>query len=303
MATPETIDMGELVTAAVHLAQQAGQTIVKVHESGALGTQLKGVDDPVTEADLAAQRLIITGLRKLWPSLAIVGEESEYPQPDAVTPLPPTATGLFPREAVPAALAHAPLSEVAVFVDPLDATREFTRGNLEPVMVLIGVTLCGAPVAGVTHQPFVDRASGGRTLYAIVGGPAAPLVRAVHARGGWPHDAVLAASTSQDPQERAEVARLLGATRTELIGGCANKMLHVLLGLADVFAMRGKGSKVWDTCAPHALLLWAGGRVTDAKGGELCYSAAPGAPVSNGRGVVVTMANHAEVIASLNRLC
>lgn len=298
-----TIDIGELVTASVHLAQLAGKTIADVHASGALHTQLKGVNDPVTDADLAAQRLIVRGLRARWPALSIVGEEGEYPQPLPDTPLPPVA-GLFPaQQRLPQHLCRAPLADVAVFVDPLDATREFTRGNLEPVMVLIGVTLRGVPVAGVTHQPFVGGAAG-RTLYAVVGGPACEEVCAAHARGGWPHDTVLVASMSTEKAEVDELARLVGAARCDIVGGCANKMLHVLTGAADVFALRTKSTKVWDTCAPHAMLLWAGGRVTDSKGAELVYSAAPGANPSNERGVVATMgSHHGEVIAALNRLC
>eukprot|EP00335_Anophryoides_haemophila_P000224 CAMPEP_0204821396 /NCGR_PEP_ID=MMETSP1018-20131115/14273_1 /ASSEMBLY_ACC=CAM_ASM_000518 /TAXON_ID=46462 /ORGANISM="Anophryoides haemophila, Strain AH6" /LENGTH=48 /DNA_ID= /DNA_START= /DNA_END= /DNA_ORIENTATION= len=36
---------------------------------------MKGVDDPVTVADIKAQTLIIKGLRQYWPTIKIVGEE------------------------------------------------------------------------------------------------------------------------------------------------------------------------------------------------------------------------------------
>ena len=48
-------------------------------------------------------------------------------------------------------------SDVTVWVDPLDGTREFVEGPefWSGVTVLIGVAVKGVPVAGVIHQPFV----------------------------------------------------------------------------------------------------------------------------------------------------
>ena len=48
-------------------------------------------------------------------------------------------------------------SDVTVWVDPLDGTREFVEGPefWHGVTVLIGIAVRGVPVAGVIHQPFV----------------------------------------------------------------------------------------------------------------------------------------------------
>ena len=42
-------------------------------------------------------------------------------------------------ELIPTRLRHVPENDVTVFVDPLDATREYTRGVYEAVTVLIGI--------------------------------------------------------------------------------------------------------------------------------------------------------------------
>ncbi len=38
---------------------------------------MKGFDDPVTIADIKAQTLIIRGIRRFWPDLRIVSEETK----------------------------------------------------------------------------------------------------------------------------------------------------------------------------------------------------------------------------------
>ena len=62
-------------------------------------------------------------------------------------------------ETKPALFSHPACAEsdVTVWVDPLDGTREFVEGpeHWGAVTVLIGVAVKGVPVAGVIHQPFV----------------------------------------------------------------------------------------------------------------------------------------------------
>ena len=62
-------------------------------------------------------------------------------------------------ETKPALFSHPACAEsdVTVWVDPLDGTREFVEGpeHWGAVTVPIGVAVKGVPVAGVIHQPFV----------------------------------------------------------------------------------------------------------------------------------------------------
>ena len=55
---------------------------------------------------------------------------------------------------MPESLLNANLSDFTVWVDPLDATKEYTEGFLDHVTVLIGIALGKKAVAGVIHQPF-----------------------------------------------------------------------------------------------------------------------------------------------------
>ena len=58
------------------------------------------------------------------------------------------------KESLPPSLLTANLSDFTVWVDPLDATKEYTEGFLDHVTVLIGIALGKKAVAGVIHQPF-----------------------------------------------------------------------------------------------------------------------------------------------------
>eukprot|EP00957_Ditylum_brightwellii_P138963 10591682-Ditylum_brightwellii.AAC.1 len=46
------------------------------------------------------------------------------------------------------------MSDVTIFVDPLDGTREFVEGRLENCQVLVGIAIGGEAVAGAIGIPF-----------------------------------------------------------------------------------------------------------------------------------------------------
>ena len=58
------------------------------------------------------------------------------------------------EKSLPARLTGAGVEDLTVWVDPLDATKEYTEGHLDHVTVLIGIAFGDEAVAGVIHQPF-----------------------------------------------------------------------------------------------------------------------------------------------------
>jgi 3'-phosphoadenosine 5'-phosphosulfate (PAPS) 3'-phosphatase len=167
---------GCLVIRAVQAGREGGRN--GEGGSSSLGVRYKVGGDPrsaLTEADGAAQRVVLACLRGRWgDGLAIVGEEDEDEDegggegdgsgdPFAAYAVP--APAAFPlRED----LAHppggaggweVPLSSVCVYVDPMDGTREFVEGRLGNVQCLVGIAVGGRAVGGAVGLPF----PGGRT--------------------------------------------------------------------------------------------------------------------------------------------
>ena len=97
------------------------------------GKQLTIYDKPdgskVTDADLAANEILVAGLRKLFPKDAVVSEEG------------PKDEG------------HQTMSRVWI-VDPVDGTKEFTLGIPEFV-VSVALVREGRPVLGVLYNRLV----------------------------------------------------------------------------------------------------------------------------------------------------
>ncbi len=288
------VNVGVLLSASVSLARQAGRIIRRVSQSGDLGTVQKGVDDPMTKADLESQRLIVGGLWSVFPGLAVVGEEDT---PGVVASKEQPRLDLIDLESVPRELRAVPLDELCVFIDPLDATKEFTLGKTWCVMTLIGITRRGVPVAGVMHQPFAEDAAEehGHSVYGLRGYGVVGLRRAPHP----PAEGLVAVSTLShgSPALDAAIAKVRPAVlRRE--GGCGFKALLVAQGAADVYLYPQPGTKRWDTCAPDAILRELGGAMTDMEGRDIVYSRS-GDMMNQSLIACMDKALHERVIASL----
>jgi len=56
-----------------------------------------------------------------------------------------------------------------VWIDPLDGTSDFVKGNLSAVTVLIGLAIDGIPKIGIVHNPFLNNNNDGKgmTIFGI----------------------------------------------------------------------------------------------------------------------------------------
>lgn len=49
---------------------------------------------------------------------------------------------------------HFSAKDAVVWIDPLDGTSDFVKGNLPAVTVLIGLSIKGESRIGIVHNPF-----------------------------------------------------------------------------------------------------------------------------------------------------
>jgi 3'(2'), 5'-bisphosphate nucleotidase len=257
------------------LAQDAAALIARMYEQD-LVVSFKGKDDPVTEADRAANTLICAALGSRYPGMPIVAEESD-----------------------PATYAAFANARAAWFVDPLDGTRDFVKKNGE-FAVMVGLAEDGRATLGVIVMPV-----GGR---AFVGGVDVPAFEAgldgtktsLHVSAvASLTKAELVVSRSRHVGRFEDAAAQFGVRKVTPCGSAGVKAARVATGEADVYAQPGRAGKLWDACAPEAIVVAAGGRVSDATGQPIDYRAKT---LDNDRGLLVTNALlHAPMLELLRR--
>jgi len=288
----DKVNIGELLSVCIDAAQQAGGIIRKVWKSGELDVQEKtGKNDPLTVADLNSQRLIMSLLYKRYPALKMIGEEAVTPGPIIEFP----KLDLITLDKVPQQYQSVPIEDVCVFIDPLDATKEYTEGILEAVMTLIGIGIKGKPVAGVMYQPFVDGEDGnGRTLWGMDGLGSFGYTRKERNDGKL----IVATTRSHSDKVVEEGLEKMKPDEVLRVGGAGYKAMLVLENRVDFYFFPTRGTKKWDTCAPEAIIRAVGGDLTDKHGKKYEYFF--NTEVANNEGVIASMKDHQKFVEKLN---
>jgi 3'(2'), 5'-bisphosphate nucleotidase len=223
-------------------AREAGEAIVAIVRRG-FEIEAKSDRSPVTEADRAAELIILAALAKAAPGVPVIAEEE-------------VAAGRIP--------AH---EGTFFLVDPLDGTKEFVRGG-DDYTVNIALVVDRAPRLGIVFAPASGRLHGG-----LVGADA--WVDEGHGRKpiqtrARPAEPTAVASKSHFTQDTADyLAEAVGICSHVSIGSSL-KFCIVAEGAADIYPRLSPTSE-WDTAAGHAVLLAAGGRVDNPEGTPLDY--------------------------------
>jgi 3'(2'), 5'-bisphosphate nucleotidase len=230
------------------LVLRAGEAILAVNRC-VMTIEGKADGSPVTEADLAADRIIANGLRDLAPKIPVLSEER-------VNAASPPYRGSF------------------FLIDPLDGTKEFVAGRSEFTVNLALVTrgtpllgIVGAPALGLIWRGLVGRGAERVRVEDSRLGPAEPIRTRAMPGHGEPWVAAVSRSHG-DRASQAFIARRPHALREPL--GSAIKFGRLAEGSVDLYPRLAPTSE-WDVAAGHAVVTAAGGRVTDPDGGILRF--------------------------------
>lgn len=231
---------------AARLAREAGALVMRFRAGGDLQVELKTGDEPVTIADKRSSELVVSGLRSAFPDDIIVSEES--------------ADDLRRLSA-----------ERVWYIDPIDGTKDFIKG-LEGFSVMIGLTVNHRPVIGAVYQPTNQRmflaAVDCGAWFDIPG--EAPRKLEVSAVSDIA-ELRLVASNSHRDETIDRVKSALGISTEFNIGSVGLKIGLISLGERDLYVNPSPRCKTWDTCAPEAIIVAAGGSMTDKHGEPLRY--------------------------------
>jgi 3'(2'), 5'-bisphosphate nucleotidase len=252
-------DFARELEVAAKIAREAA-VLVRSYRGKRLHIESKAGNEPVTEADKAANTLIVQRLTAAFPEDTILSEE-----------VPDTRARLGRRR--------------IWMVDPIDGTSDFILGDTGFV-VMIGLAVDGRPMMGAVAHPLSEKVYGG-----IVGagawveestGARTPLHTSSIARA--PGIRLVASKTHRTPR----IDRIKKALQIEdemNVGSVGLKIGLVSEAVRDLYIYTGGRTKIWDTCGPEAILRAAGGSMTDVDGAALVYDREE---LYNGRGIVAS---------------
>jgi 3'(2'), 5'-bisphosphate nucleotidase len=240
------VNLDRELEAACRIADEAAALVRQFTRAG-IQVDRKSGDEPVTAADHAASDLIVARLRAAFPADAVLSEE------------------------LPDDGARRTQSRVWM-VDPIDGTRDFIAGD-DGYAVMIGLCVDGRPKVGALAMPATGVTyggiAGGSGWKQLPGGSRLPLSTSTLAA---PPGIRLVASKSHRTRNIDAFRRALSIEDELNVGSVGVKVGLVADGSRDLYVYPGSRTKLWDACAPEAILLSAGGRFTDVRGRELVYT-------------------------------
>jgi len=235
-------DHARLLDDLAEAAREAGQAILDIVRRG-FETESKRDSSPVTEADRAAELIILAALARAAPGVPVIAEEE-------------VAAGRIPEH-----------GNTYFLVDPLDGTKEFVRGG-DDYTVNIGLIEQGAPTLGVVFAPATGRLhGGGRGSGAWVDDGRGRISIKTRSRG---EQITAVASKSHLNQATIDYLQQAVGICDYVAVGSSLKFCILAEGKADIYP-RASPTSEWDTAAGHAVLLAAGGLVDAPDGAPLGY--------------------------------
>jgi myo-inositol-1(or 4)-monophosphatase len=218
-------------------ARDAGVAVMGLFK-GKFDVREKSKNNPVTTADLEANRIIHESIQKNFPNDGWLSEED----PDDAQRLS--------------------LSRVWV-VDPIDGTKEFIEG-VPQFAISIGLVVDGRPQVAIVFNPAKER------FYQAVAGQGAFLNgAAIRVTGRNEIDGAQLLVSRSEPQKRFQVFVDRCALRP--VGSIAYRLAKVAGGDGDG-TLTFRNIHEWDICAGVLIVEEAGGKAVDGDGNLMMFN-------------------------------
>ena len=227
-----------LLEKTIDITREAGHEVMRFYRS-TFAVEDKSPDNPVTDADFAADHLLKERLGSLLPDSGWLSEE--------------TADSPVRLE-----------KERVWVVDPLDGTKEFVMGIPE-FSISVALVEDGIPTLAVVFNPATDE------LYTALRGAGFHYNQkpAAVSKRRQLQDALADASRSE--VGRGEFEPFEALVKVNVMGSIAYKLARVAAGQADVTWSRGPKHE-WDICAGTLLVEEAGGRCVNLDGDPIVFN-------------------------------
>lgn len=230
-------------------------------------------------------------LSAAFPGLRVISEEHSA-EDDAIDVIPIHLTDEMLRDPqysqVPDGV-RVPLGQLDVWVDPLDATKEYSEGLTQYVTTMVCVARNGVPIIGVIHKPFSHSP---QTYWSFDSKYLSKnIISALSGRNSSNHSlrAIISRSHAGDVESKIRTGLSGLYKNIEVISaaGSGFKTIQMIEDKADVYVHMTLIKK-WDICAPNAILnSIASARMTTLGGQAINYHYDK--PVNNEDGLLASM--------------
>lgn len=227
----------------LNLLPEAGKILNYYFKLDKLSRRQKGKHDFVTEADLAVDEFIIKRLKKEFPDILILTEE--------------TSVGNFEKYKD---------SELVWLVDPLDGTTNFSR-KIPHFAISLALVFHSKPIIGVIYNPMVNNLFWAREDKegAYCNGKKISASKIVDL-----DEAVVCTDWSHNIKTRKKsletIHKLLGKVRSiKIMGSATSDLVNLASGKIEVYTH--VYCMPWDTAAATLIGEKAGAKITDIDGG------------------------------------
>ncbi|XP_017277822.1 inositol monophosphatase 3 [Kryptolebias marmoratus] len=290
------VDLRDLLAVSVEAAVLGGKEVKRVREHDTLeekskGETKEGAKELLTLGDLQSHRKMFNLIKNTYPEITVHSEERDN-NLDSVAwsrDIPADILNKIERGK------EVPAESITVWIDPLDATQEYTENLVKYVTTMVCVAVDGKPVIGVIHQPFT-----GFTAWGFVGQGSN-----LHPRSSYSiNPPKVIVSRSHSGEVRQFTQKAFGNTSIIIAGGAGYKVLSLLemptsdsnpMDQADLY-VHITFIKKWDICAGAAVLKALDGQMTTLKGEDIDYS---GNPLNKGGLVASVGVDHDAVLQKL----
>lgn len=233
--------------------REAAAAVMQFYHSQSYEVQHKDADNPVTEADFAANRILSMAIRKFFPGDAVLSEETD-------------AAG--EREQMNRDRAQA---RRVWILDPIDGTREFIKGRDE-FAISVGLVIDGAPVLGFICNPAKKYLlSGGAGIGLFRDGEplVAALRTAIHPPELLPR--IVVSRSEYKSGKLKHLEGLYGDLMQRAVGSIAYKLALVADGTYDL-VISVKPKNEWDIAGGAALIVAAGLEIAEGSGAPVVFN-------------------------------
>ena len=220
----------------INIVEKAGEIIMKIYSDNKYHIELKNDNSPVTIADLQASDYICKELKRLYPDIPIICEETTQ-------------------------IEYEIRKNYKLFwlVDPLDGTKDFIKRNGQ-FTVNIGLIHQGKSILGVVGVPTQKK-----IYYGQLGGGSFlkynnTITKLKCRKIDYSKPIKIVCSNSHINKDTKDYLDSLDFKYKSINLGSSLKFMKVAEGEVDIYP-RLNGTKEWDTAASHIIVEEAGGKI------------------------------------------